>query len=232
MSALAKYLDRYVVESPWISVDEDKWKYLIEQSAEVSYRKAETIFNQDDKLGTVYIVKSGRVKLSYYSEGGIEKSAFIAEKGGMFGEVPVINNCYSNYTAIAIVDTVLYKVEGYILEKSLMENKELSMEMIRFLSRKVRIFSAQTIELSSIEIYYRVCNLLVHLVNEYGNETENGYKIGIKFTHQEVATQINSSRVTVANIFSNLTKNNILDKEDGYFVIKNLDYLYEGKNCM
>jgi len=51
--------------------------------------------------------------------------------------------------------------------------------------------------------------------------------ITIKFTHEEVANLINASRTTVSGIFSRLTKDGIIEKIGGFYVIRDMNALLQ-----
>lgn len=58
-------------------------------------------------------------------------------------------------------------------------------------------------------------------------ESDDTYRLQIKFTHQEMADLTGLSRVTVSNILSSMTCKGIIEKQDGYLIIKNLDAMLQ-----
>lgn len=214
------------VTNPWVKLSDKSWDCLTEGLYPTRFDKNTVIYHQGDLLRFAFIVKSGRVRLSYYSENGEEKGILIAEKNCMFGEAAALPGYTTYYTATAIVDCELYLIPIPKLVSTIKSNPDLAMELIMLMARKMRIYSAQEIELSFTETYTRTCHALLYIADTYGKETEKGILINIKFTHQELANMIHASRVSVANVFSELTKNGILVKEDGYYVIQKPDELY------
>ncbi len=102
------------------------------------------------------------------------------------------------------------------------------------MAKKIRLITTEVKQLSFNDSNYRVCYALSNLVSQYGFKTPEGYyKLSIKFTHQEMANLAGLSRVSVSNILLNLTSEGIIDKEDGFVVIKDLDalsnYLFENR---
>lgn len=221
-----KFDPKSLVENPWITYDEANWSFLTASQTPKKYNKNDQIYMQGDYLEQVYIVKTGRIRLGYFSENGQEKGIFIAEKGCLFGEAAALPTYPTYYTATAIVDSELYVITREKVEESIRNNPDFAMDLIYLMARKMRIYSAQEVDLSFTEIYDRVCCALIHLVDIYGVKTKLGYKITIKFTHQELANMIHASRVSVANIFSMFTKQEVLMKSNGYFIITNLEVLY------
>ncbi len=94
------------------------------------------------------------------------------------------------------------------------------------LARKIRLLSSQIEGLSFDDSYFRVANALVYLTEQYGLKTEKGCRIQLKFTHQEMANLTGSCRVTVTNIFRALSNQNIIQKENGFVIVRDVGKLY------
>lgn len=211
--------------NPWFKLSKDYWRELTDKLTPVSYSKNTVIYNQGDSLKHAFIVKSGRVRLGYYSKDGEEMGIYIAEENGIFGETVALPGYQTNYTATAIVDSEIYQVPVNLLLQTIKNNSDFALKMILMLSHKVRIYSSQEIELSSTETYERICHALLYLAQTYGKETKDGIKISIKFTHQELANMTHLSRVSVSNVFSELSKEDIVIKKDGFYIITRIDML-------
>ena len=212
--------------SPWIKMDTLDWSFLTSELKPKLFKKDEVIYQQQHDTEFIYLVKKGRVRLSIYSLEGEEKTLLIAEEGSLFGEISCLDNHPNFANATAAADSFLYIIpkQSFILE--LTHNHKCAMNLIKLMARKLRILSTQVMQLSFADSYYRVSNALVHLANEYGILTDSGYKLSIKFTHQEMANLTGLCRVSVTNIFLNMAHNGVLQKEGGYFIIMQLDKLY------
>lgn len=214
------------VANPWVKLSPEAWANLTTGLYPTRFDKNTVIYHQGDILSFAFVVKSGRVRLGYYSETGEEKGILIAEENCMFGEAAALPAYPTYYTATAIVDCELYLIPISKLVAAIKTDPDLAMELIMLMARKMRIYSAQEIELSFTETYTRTCHALLYIADTYGKQTEKGIRINNKFTHQELANMIHASRVSVANVFSELTKCEIIGKEDGYYVILKPDELY------
>lgn len=211
--------------NPWLKLSNHFWDALTKDYVPTSYKKNSVIYHQGDVLSHVYIVKDGRVRLGYYSKDGEEKGIYIAEKNSMFGETVALPSYAANYTATAIVDCNLYVVPVSQLIHTIQTDPDFAMRMVMMLSRKVRIYASQAIELSSTETYERVCHALLYLAQTYGEQTKDGLCIKVRFTHQELANMTHLSRVSVSNVFSELMKCEVISKKDGYYYVYDIEEL-------
>lgn len=220
-----QFIEDYFGSSPWIGFDMRIWEPIIGNCTPVSYKKNSTIFEQQRTSQTIFIIRKGRARVAVYHPSGAEKHVYFAEEGCPVGESAVLLGLPLITTASTIVDCQIYKIPRDVFETTMLKNPAFAMTMVNVLSRKVMMLTAQLTELAFTQSHSRVSISLVNLVRQYGEETSDGIRIGIKFTHEELARLVNTSRVTVSNIFNHLAGEGIIARIDGYFVIKDFDGL-------
>lgn len=224
------------VTSPWIRFPLDSWKPLIEGTPSTLYRKKSLVFDQSEQPQHVFIVKSGRIRITSYQSDGSEKQLYIAEQGAMIGESFFVQyNPETAVSGVAIVDSHLYCIPSQSFETVLRGNWDLTVKVMQVVCRKNNILLNQVLELSFSQSIQRIAQLLLNLISQYGVRVKTSVRIGIRFTHQDVASMISTSRVTVSNFFNNLAVEGTIEKRDGYFVVhdeKRLQGLAAGRSRM
>ncbi len=220
-------LEELAENSPWIGMPDIDWSCLIEGFSPKTFHKNEIIYHQQEQPDYMYLVKSGRVRLDVYGLNGETRSLFIAEVGMIFGELSPIDDLPNICSATAVMDTLLYQIPHQHFLDKLHENHEFSLDVLRIMTKKMRLITTQMKQLSFNNSCYRICYALTNLVNQFGEKTPGGWQLKIKFTHQEMANLTGLSRVSVSNIFLRMTADGIIDKKDGYLVIKDLKILNE-----
>lgn len=217
--------------SPWLIMDFKNWKNLIEVSEVKTYQRRTVVYQQSDQPAYVYLVKSGRVVLESYSMNGKKRSIYIADKGTCFGELSCLDQLPNYCTAITNVKTELYLISKSRFIQEIHQNHEFCMTLLKTMSFKTRLITSLLELMSFNDSNSRICHSLLSLSQLYGITTEQGYcKINIKFTHQEMAHQAGLSRVSVSNIFLDLTNQGLITKEKGYLIIKDIHALQEYLN--
>ncbi len=209
--------------SPWITLDLEDWKPLTEGRSPVRYRKKVILFHQEDLADEVFIVKSGRLRITSYQEDGAEKQLYIAERGALVGESSCLNGKVHQSTAVAIVDSVVWRVPVSELQKKMKEDWQLTQRIIALLCRKKDVFYRQILDLSFKQATHRIASQLVNLCRQYGKEHKKGVCISIHFTQQDIAGIVNASRVTVGNVFNMFVEQGLLVREGKYFIVTDLD---------
>lgn len=213
------------IENPWIRIPLSEWNVLTKGLQPLSVKKDRIVYEQGTELTVVYIVKSGRIRLGHFTSEGEEKGIFVADEGCLFGEACAVPGYPTYYTATAAADSEIYVVPVGDFVNKVMETPELSLNVIKLMARKMRIYSAQEITLSFHDSISRVCQFLVYLAEQYGENDATGIWINLHFTHEEMANMINCSRVRVSNIFASLMKEGIIRKVDGRYQILKYDEL-------
>ena len=205
--------------SPWISYDLLCWEPLIRNIKPVFYKKKSFLFHQNDMAAFTYIVKSGRIRVTSFNAEGAEKQLYIAETGCCIGEVSCIMEIPHAYSAVSIVDSYVYRISSSELISAMRSDWDINKKIFNSVFRKNSVFQNQILELSFTQAVERTAILLLNLCKQYGTPQENGFLINIPFTHSDVASMVNTSRVTVNHIFTWLMENDCVKKEGRYFVV-------------
>lgn len=205
--------------SPWISCDFSNWKSLIQGKATKVYCKKSFLFQQGDTPEYVYIIRSGRVRVTTYQPDGSEKQLYIAEKGAICGETDYFLNQFHIASAFAIVETEVYRLPGIDLKNQICTDWSLAETIIQLICQKKNILQGQILELSFSDSLQRVVRTLLNISDQYGKNHDGSVYIGIKFTHEDIATLINVSRVTTSLVFNKLKESKLITKKNGQYIL-------------
>jgi CRP/FNR family transcriptional regulator len=192
--------DEHNGNSPWIKGNQKKFECIfnLHNIGKVkSYKASETIYIQDDFGDTFYYVKAGRVKIFILQEDGTEKILSIHEQGGFFGETTAIDQLPRPCCASAMINSVVIVLKLEELEKLIELDKDLYLAILQSLTRKIRMLSFQIQDMSFLEAEQRIIHILLKLAADFGVTTEDGIKLSVSFSDQELAGLVGVCRVTV-----------------------------------
>lgn len=181
-----------------------------------------------DSSNYICIVTEGKFKQVLYDASGNEKVMFFLIPGEIFGET-----CYfvSGDMHVLLKSCCISKislVERSILDDFISKNPGSYEFFIHSLVRKYRISITQMHDLLFTSSKQKVTNTLYRLSVQSGIEINGCTIIDIKFTHQELANLIGSSRITVTRVLKELKQDNIIDStSDKKFIIKDVNKLKE-----
>lgn len=125
------------VYSPWIFEDLKKWEGLTDKKYLINLKKRAVIYEQDDEVSYLYILKKGRVRLLYLAPDGTEHVMLFVLPGGIFGECECIEKRQSLFRAEALSDISLYKVPRFAVLETLKERKMSLLVMKNMMKKSV-----------------------------------------------------------------------------------------------
>ena len=213
--------------SPWISEEFKQLSVLTEGFQPVKYKKEESLYSVCGKSEYVYLVVSGRVRVTAYHASGRERQLYIAEKGCIVGETSVLLHREHTTTASAIVESTAYKIPASVFTERMRNDYGICNTVMRMVCRKHDILCNALLSSSFSQSLSQIARMLLNLADQYGEETVDGCRIGIRFTHQDIANITGISRVTVSNAFNLLGEKGICGRMNGSFLISDIDGLRE-----
>nr|WP_289038837.1 Crp/Fnr family transcriptional regulator [uncultured Allobacillus sp.] len=214
--------------NPWLDNLEYDWESVKSLGQVITINKNKTIFHQNESSNYIFVVEKGRVRLTLLSLEGEEKAIAIIGTNGILGECSL--NSSNQYATNAVTSTKsrVVRIEREKFITHMMENPTSHNQLMDLITRKYRLLCLQSMELSYTKAFISVCNTFVHLAKEYGENIEdNKIKVTITFTQQEMANLLGITRVSIANHIKDLIDQGYLEKQDKYYVIKDIDGLFE-----
>ncbi len=175
------------------------------------YQKGEEIPLTDSGFWQVY---RGIVQLNRFN--GSEKEVVVGwvTPNHAFGND--INGT-SNYSAIALTDIYL----RYYQPQQVIRDIQLARLLLSELSYRL-LKSEQMIAITSLrKVEDRLLGLLSMLKEEMGHPIVNGTRLTVRFTHQNIADAVCTTRVTITRILGELQNQNLLEFDsDRHLIVK------------
>lgn len=232
-------LEQFLVEknyiSPWSNLDNTRNALFTGNGTVLSVKKGAFLFRQGECCHTVYIVRTGRMRISFVDNTGTEVCLYIVETGGMLGEDAAVDGLPSSVSAVAITDCTVYQLNIKDFIRIINLRPETSLEVMCNLSYKVRRMCS-AVEFTTKSSKVRVAASLLALCVRYGQEQPNGIRITIRFTHEELANLNNLNRVTVTKLMRSFMRENAISGDSGGLVVHQLsvlkDYLNESPKLL
>jgi signal transduction histidine kinase len=112
---------------------------------ELSFAGGAEVFKEGDAGDALYIVGSGQVQISAVIGTGERQVLSCVPPGDMFGELAIIDNQPRSATAMAEVETTVYKVPSDAMITMLNRSPQFSFSMMREMTQRLREFNRQYI---------------------------------------------------------------------------------------
>ncbi len=181
-------------------LSEDEIVNLTKVTREKTYPKNSVIVFEDDPGDSLYVVKSGQVKVVLIGEDGREVILSVMGEGDFFGEMALIDDQPRSAHVIAMEDSRLIVLYRQDFLRCLEETPRIALGMLKALSRRLRSADDKIGGLVLLDVPGRVARLLLELADEGDGKT-----ISRKITHHTIAQMIGSSRETVSRTIRNFS---------------------------
>lgn len=211
--------------SPWLHYDLPQWGPLLNEKYLIRVMGKTVIYNQDEDISQIYIVKSGRVRLSYFTSEGAEKIYIFALPGAMFGEETCFEPEAQFLHAATIVDCELYCIPKDEFLGWLSEDIGLNAQVLSSMSHKIHLLMEHIRRLCFLDARSRVAAVFVDLAYVFGVRAKEGLRIELPVIQQGIGNLINTSRLTVNKVISEFEAEGLLTKKRGRWYIYDLEAL-------
>ena len=204
---------------------EEEIQVLSSATKRRTFRAGEVIFHRDDPGQVLYMIKEGKVKICNISPDGQEVSLAVLGKGEYFGEFALLDGLPRSADAVA-----LEKVESYTLQRSdfhniILKNPKIAILVLEALSKRLRNTDQMVEDLIFLDVYGRVAKKLLELADAHGVKTDEGVRIDVRLTQQELASMVGASRESVNKVLGYFTDKNFISTDKHRITIHNMNDL-------
>jgi len=173
--------------------------------------KREYIFTPDEPSNQIFMLRSGRVRISRLSETGKHFTLVILEPGDVFGESALFDDEPRRNFAEALDDASVCAIDKREFEKVAMQNPSVSLKLAQIAEHRLAEAQEQIENLVFYDVQTRLARLLLKLADIHGERALGGVQIGIKLTHEDIASLIGSTRETTSKILNEFKTNGWID---------------------
>jgi CRP/FNR family cyclic AMP-dependent transcriptional regulator len=172
------------------------------------FAKGSLIISQDDIGTCMYLLTSGRVKVSLTSPDGKELVLDYLDAPAHFGEMSLVDSQSRSADVFAVTDVELLALEGRDLSAAIQIQPRLALTLIATLSRRLRSTIGRLEDLAFHDATHRVMRVVLNVATA-GLETR-GAPVIQGMTHYDIATLAGTSRETASRVISQLARDGIV----------------------
>jgi CRP/FNR family transcriptional regulator len=188
------------------SLSDDELRQMSDKVTVKRFRKNETILYEEDTTEFMYMIFSGSVKVIKTTGDGKEIILSVHQAGNFFGEMSLIDGKTLPASVLATEESIISFVSKKDFFSILFSQKKVLENLLKILSSRLRN-SWETVKLLSYnQASQRVRALFFMLAEEYGQQTEEGIKLTIRLSHQDISEMTGMTRETVTRILDKWQK--------------------------
>jgi CRP/FNR family transcriptional regulator len=179
------------------SAEDDVTRYADIFTMQTFPRKA-LIFDQCDPARTIYLIKSGTVRIARITADGKEVTIAVLGKGDLFGEESLFGDRPRTTFAVVVDEALLCMSRAEDLFALMEREPKLAMNVAGVVSDRLVEMTATVEDLSYARLSDRLVHLIERLAIEHGKPCEGGIELTIRLTHADIASLVGSTRETVS----------------------------------
>ena len=186
-----------------------------------NYEAGRRIISRNAADRDVYLLVSGRVRITTYSQGGRQVTFRDIAAGDVFGEVAALDERPRSADVIALDTTLLASMAPRVFRKLLAGEPVLGERVMKRLAGLVRSLSERVVDLSTLGVQNRIHAEILRLARQAGVE-RNRARLEPGPKHADIASQVSTYREQVTRELSALARAGILEKDGAALVVRDV----------
>ena len=180
-------------------------------------RQGSTLYVQGDPSETIFLVVDGLVKISMVNSDAQEIIIDIVGAGALCGEGAVFDGLPRFSSATALSETEVIRLTRAELRERMAEDRELADLIMTRIALKQRQLAVRLQNVTTSSPETRISELFGYIVgNSLGPRVDD---VRIELTHEQIASLIGVSRVTVTRALRRLSESGQITTDRGRIVL-------------
>ncbi|HBO83422.1 MAG: hypothetical protein A2073_01005 [Deltaproteobacteria bacterium GWC2_42_11] len=188
-------------------LDEKDLEKFLHIVFEKTYKKGEVIFHSDDEGSSLFILKSGMVKISIFDKKGREDILKIVHPYDCFGEMSLLDGQHRSATVTAMEDSTTLIIQRGDFINLIKEHPDVALDILAMLSRRLRKTDEKIASLRFSDAYGKVARVLLDFSAESGVKKNNGIVFDLNISRETMANLAGISRETATRILKEFQSN-------------------------
>ncbi len=188
----------------------DELRRIEMRSRARTFPRKSPIYLPADEARSVYLLAKGRAKICHLTPEGKQSILAFIEPGELFGELAILDSGAREEYAEAIEVSTVVMIPGDEIQRLMADLPELSFGITKMIGMRRRRIERRLKNLLFLSNRERLTHLLLELAEQYGKPTSDGIQLGIKLSHQDLASVIGSTRETVTVVLGEMQSEKLL----------------------
>jgi CRP/FNR family cyclic AMP-dependent transcriptional regulator len=190
-----------------------------------TYNAGDYIFREGDPGNEMFIIQTGKVKITKQVKEGVDKTLVVLGAGDFFGEMAVIDKAERSANAIAMEPSRLIALDEEVFEMHMQTNPKIVKKILKNLTSRLREANDQIATLMIKDANRLVANNILLVVHKHGEEGPNGITMDIPFTVTELSKRCGVELPKTQEIVDRMIKAKVIRMVSENISVTSLDSL-------
>jgi CRP-like cAMP-binding protein len=194
-------------------LDSDRLKQISQLGSRKFYKKDATVLHENETGSALFVIISGKVKVSRESDDGKEVILSILNESDFFGEMAILDGLNRSASVTAIEEAELFLIQRIDFLNLLQEHPEISVSLLQELTRRLRASDLRIKSLSLKDAEGKVASVILQLADDIGKIKQGKVEIErLPFQH-DLANMAGTSRETISRTLHSFAKRGLIELE-------------------
>jgi CRP/FNR family transcriptional regulator len=198
-------------------------KALAAKAVRIRHKAGQAVFTQGQRVQSIFLIKSGRIRISRIMENGAEVILDIRKPGDYLGEY-ILNDLEDEYhypvSAWCVDDVSTCGFTRPIFEKLVLEHPAVGLKVIRNMAARITNLTERLGAISQTHLEEKLYSVLLNVAREHGVKQDDGYyMIEMPLTHEDLGFLIGAHRVSVTRVMKRLKELGKITQAGKFLVI-------------
>ncbi len=177
----------------------------------------------------VYLLLDGTVKIYVDQIDGTEVILAFLGPGDTFGEMGLVGTAGRSASVLTLEKCNCLSMDRAAFHRCLKSMSSLSYNLVKLLSRRVRLGNEQIQALSTLDVRGRVARQLLAFAQRYGETgSDDSVRIPLRLTQTDVASLVGASRERVNQVIVSFKEHEFISVDSGHhFTVHNVQALID-----
>lgn len=183
------------------------------------YARGATIFLRGDPGASLFLIESGRVKITLTSDEGKEVVLALLGPGDVFGELSLLDGEPRSADAVALEPCQLLLLAREDVLRVLESRPRVALNLLAVLARRLRRDNQLVQDVTSLDVPARLARALLTLAEGQGRPGQGGVAIEARLTQSELAAMVGATRESVNKWLGFYARQGLIRRERGRLVV-------------
>ena len=222
------YLLRNV--SLFAHVTDEELSALASEFVTQTVHKGQVIFNQGSTTSSLYIVRSGVIKITSFGRSRDITYVAMRESGEYFGEFSVMDGLPRSGLAVAETNAELLVLTRPAFFRFLELHPSVTIRLLVNVSRRLRFALAATDVLMPVNPHSKIANMLIDLAERYSADgllSDSHVRLGLRMRSEDLAAIAGTTTELAAAVMTEFEQAQLISVERAHVVTVNVSGLHD-----
>ncbi len=174
------------------------------------YPAGNPVYLPSESADSIMLVATGLVKICNLTFDGRASTLVFVRPGEIFGESSLFDEPHRDEYVEAVEPTTIVRIPREEIQRLMNERLDIALQVTKLVGFRQKKIERRLRSLLYVSNQKRLTHLLLDLADDFGVKVEEGVRLGLRLSHQEIANLIGSTRETVSGLMSKMKSDGLI----------------------